>query len=359
MYEFLAALPAVLGLSGFVVFHLLRKNQEGDRITGRIISKLRAKRGEVEAAKYAGLSPRQLERRIAREQAAGELVDRQDFELLRQSLQQQFVRGLFVDSTAAVLVLASTLLFVFAPKSGAALTISGISLLDEMPQASGVLVDLDDLRLTWRADGPSEDVSVSLEDLASGKRTAELRASSAEEAVVFPAETYAPVLFTRELHKQNRLRANIRSTSNRFTSDEFSVRVGIKIAIAGFPDKVKVMARIDNTPIDFYDFEAKVLIPKKNSLDFLSFEGFKYGENDRPIEDPNDLVWSDIRLAYFGPDDARIVRPEFLGLAEPSATSDQRNRDVAPSARTGFRAADNLILDKGAGGDQRRTQTSG
>jgi hypothetical protein len=40
-YQFLAALPAVLALAGFVLYQMLGATRSGDRITGRIVDKLR------------------------------------------------------------------------------------------------------------------------------------------------------------------------------------------------------------------------------------------------------------------------------------------------------------------------------
>jgi hypothetical protein len=40
-YSFLAALPAILGFAGFVLYQFLGTNRSGDEITRRIVDKLR------------------------------------------------------------------------------------------------------------------------------------------------------------------------------------------------------------------------------------------------------------------------------------------------------------------------------
>jgi hypothetical protein len=88
--SFLSALPALLGLAGFVLYQVLGANKSGDAISRRIIDKLRAVAPD-EVPTDQRLDARQVERLIQSRHRLQEIVGKQDFELLHQALSQQFI----------------------------------------------------------------------------------------------------------------------------------------------------------------------------------------------------------------------------------------------------------------------------
>jgi hypothetical protein len=90
LFTFLSALPALLGLAGFVLYQVLGANKSGDEISRRIIEKLRS--GVTgEAPPDQRLTPKQVERLLEKQQRLRKLVGEQDFHLLKQALTQQFI----------------------------------------------------------------------------------------------------------------------------------------------------------------------------------------------------------------------------------------------------------------------------
>jgi hypothetical protein len=58
--KFLGSLPALLGLTGFIVYYFLLRNRGGDKITVEIVAKLRATIPERLPADPKKLSPSAL-----------------------------------------------------------------------------------------------------------------------------------------------------------------------------------------------------------------------------------------------------------------------------------------------------------
>jgi hypothetical protein len=95
-YTFLSALPALLGLAGFVLYQLLGANRAGDEITRRIIDKLRSATEANGAPLDQRLTPKQLGRLLEQQQRLRKVVGQHDFVLLKQALSQQFVQTILV-----------------------------------------------------------------------------------------------------------------------------------------------------------------------------------------------------------------------------------------------------------------------
>jgi hypothetical protein len=88
--SFLSAMPALLGLAGFVLYQMLGANKSGDTISQRIIDKLRAIAPD-EVPSDQRLDARQVERLLKSHYRLQEIVGKQDFDLLHQALSQQFI----------------------------------------------------------------------------------------------------------------------------------------------------------------------------------------------------------------------------------------------------------------------------
>jgi hypothetical protein len=89
-YTFLSALPALLGLTGFVLYQILGTHKSGDEISLRIVAKLRCGLGG-DAPPDLRLTPKQVGRLLEQQHRFREIAGEQDFRLLKQTLTQQFV----------------------------------------------------------------------------------------------------------------------------------------------------------------------------------------------------------------------------------------------------------------------------
>ncbi|MEO6786804.1 MAG: hypothetical protein ABI318_11785, partial [Chthoniobacteraceae bacterium] len=87
---FLSSLPAILGLTGFIVLWFLRNNSRGDATTRQILDKVRRDAPEV-ARHFEGLKGKQLENVILKDQALKGVLSEADNQLLRQAISQQFI----------------------------------------------------------------------------------------------------------------------------------------------------------------------------------------------------------------------------------------------------------------------------
>src|SRR4051794_31655058 len=93
--SFLAALPALLAVAGFVIYTLVRHQSQAQTVTRAIIAKLR-RNSPAEAESLAKLGPRQLAARLRDETNLRKSVNEQDFQLLTRVSQQEFVKALVV-----------------------------------------------------------------------------------------------------------------------------------------------------------------------------------------------------------------------------------------------------------------------
>jgi hypothetical protein len=113
LYTFLSALPALLGLAGFVLYQVLGANKSGDEITRRIVEKLRS--AAAPDLPDQRLTPKQVERLLEQQQRLRKLVGEHDFRLLKQALTQQFVLTILVHVLALGFCGWSVYLFVQTP----------------------------------------------------------------------------------------------------------------------------------------------------------------------------------------------------------------------------------------------------
>jgi hypothetical protein len=317
--QFLSSLPALLGLTGFVVYFFLARNRTGDRITLDIINKLRREAPDRLPAGADKIDAAALANVIESDARIRAKVSDQDFQLLRDALRQQFITSLTVYATCGVIFLAGIALFVHMSVRPVPITLSSISVESTDPLAKGLPVDLDDLRVHWSSVGDPEDLNVALEEMDNQRRTAPKTVNSTEGEFVFRPDDYKAILQNRNHGGQNRMRVVVQTAKSVFPSSEFAMHVGTTILAARLdPSRVKIMGMIDNRAIDFYDFEAKLLVwaaSPGQSPEPITYGGqVKYGKNDFALDPNLKYDWHSIKLVYFGPDDVRTVRTELLGF---------------------------------------------
>ncbi len=307
---FLSSLPAILGLTGFVVLWLLRNNSKGDATTRQILDKVRRDAPEV-ARHFEGLKGKQLERVILNDQALKGVLTEADNQLLRQALSQQFILSLVVYILCAGLFCFGVVMFLRQISMPPKLKVNGFGMESTSGLAKGKAVDLDDLAVTWKADGTAEDILVYLENVQTSRRSAELRTSSAQQRLVFPRDSFRPCLAERTAGRGNRVRVVCQAKDAVFQSSDFDLLVGINIW--GFYDEeknsIRLAAMIDHSLVQGYPFEAKAMVWTKGpSPQVLTFGGTMRGQGDFPVKQPETIRWDTLEIIYFGPDDPSAIR---------------------------------------------------
>jgi hypothetical protein len=225
---FLAALPALLAVAAFVIFHLIGHQNNAQAITKEIISKLR-KESPDSASKLEGLPPRQVAAKLKWDHELRTAVSTQDFDLLTRVSQHEFIKSIIVYSLIALLFIVGVGAFVYVQTRPKPVDLSDWHLESTSSEARGLAVDVDELRLSWRADGPDEDISVSLENIETKRRTVAKSVSSAQQYIIFPADSYREILANRARGTTNRIRAIARTRQGVSISNEFVLFVGINV----------------------------------------------------------------------------------------------------------------------------------
>jgi len=307
MYAFLAALPAILGLAGFVIFQLLRNQQREDNITSKIVAKLRAGHPN-RLAEYQKLNSKQLHDLLSKDQQLLKAIGAQDFELLGQALRQQHVQAMFVYAITSILFVVGVIAFLYQFNRPEPTEVTGLSLESIVPEAHGQLVDLDDLRLTWQSSGTPAPIKIYVENIDTGERTDFWNARSADGQLILRQDRYQPVIKNRRLLESNRLRIIAQADNDSFRSKEYKVTVGATITAVVFGERIKVAAMVDNGLVQRYKFEFKLVTPKKDEVDFLTLGGEVSGARDYQIENDPALDWGLTKIVYLGPDDAAFFR---------------------------------------------------
>jgi len=307
---FLSSLPAILGLTGFIVLWLLRNNSKGDATTRQILDKVRRDAPEV-ARHFEGLKGKQLERVILNDQALQGVLSDADNKLLRQALMQQFILSLVVYVLCAGLFCFGVVMFLRQISMPPKLKVSGFGMESTSELAKGKAVDLDDIVVTWKAEGTAEDVLVYMENVQTSRRSAELRTSSAQQRLIFPRDSFRPCLTDRAAGRSNRVRIVCQAKEAIFQSSDFDLLVGINIW--GFYDEekssVRLAAMIDHSLVQGYQFEAKAMVWTKGpSPQILTFGGPMRGQGDFRVEQPQTIRWDTLQIVYLGPDDSSVIR---------------------------------------------------
>jgi hypothetical protein len=313
-YTFLAALPAILALAGFVLYQLLGTQAKGDEVTKRIVAKLR-QNAPSRIEKDRRLTGSQVEGLLEGDQELQKLIGDQDFQLLRQALHQQFVISLTVYSLAVLFCALSVGLFVRQAEAKKHLQIDHWSIASEDPNSRGVPVDLDTLEVSWQSSGDPEDVKAYLENVQTTMRTDPITVSSSEQKAEFQTASYRRILRNRERGQATRIRVIVQARDAVFRSDPVDLQVGITVlTVVDAESYLTIAAMIDNSRIPNYDFEAKVVVPPRSPAqeDLSLGPSIPYRFTPQRIARTHQLDWRSAKGVYIGPDDPRLVRFQFL-----------------------------------------------
>jgi hypothetical protein len=313
-YSFLAALPALLALAGFVVYQLVGTNRSGDEITRRIVDKLR-KNAPTKLTEDKRFSGSQLERLLLADQELHKVVGEQDFLLLKQALHQQFIISLTVYSLAVLFCALSAFLFVRQVQAKKEFRIDHISFASTEPQSGGIPVDTDLLQISWQSSGEPEDATAYLENVQTHAKTDVVVVPASEHTIRFQSASYKAILTNRHRGDSNRIRLVLQSKLTVFASDVIDLPVGLTVlTVVDSTAQLTVAAMIDNSRIPNYDFEAKIAIPPRTSSGRFVSVGPSISYRFKPQTIPNakQVDWPSAKGVYLGPDDPRLVRFRFL-----------------------------------------------
>jgi len=315
---FLAGLPALLGFTGFVVYQVLQRAGNSNPIVTDIVGKLRKE--APERFPDQRLRASQVERLLSKDSSLRRAITDQDFVLLKKVLNQQFWTALFVYVICAGLFVFGVISYLRE------LNQTKVSEITIESQGGGAPVDLDPLVVRWKSDGEIQMLTAYLENIQTGWRSTAYQVHSADRSVTFCSADYASILAVRSLGGSNRVRVVLESKSQTFPSKEFNVMVGVVLLLVATPEKTTLAATIDNTLVQGYQYEAKVLLHKKSSGDLVSLGGQITAKQDFHLANPASIDWAATKIAYLGPDNQKTIRPSFmidhsLGLAPPRAQS--------------------------------------
>lgn len=331
MYEFLTSLPALLGICGFIVYQLIKSREQNGEISLKIIDKLRQDLPE-RFENRDKLSSKQLFDLLQEDNVIRDRISDQDFRLLQHSITTNFIKELCVYALVFFCIVFSIAGYVYLSAKADELEVSGMQLHSIEPVAKGRAVDLDTLKLVWSSSGNPKELRVYLENVDTKLRSYTLNVNSAEGAVEFTKDDYSEILNQRSPGGWNRVRAVMKTEDRSFFSSEFKLYVGITIIAVNFGEKITIGAMIDNRSVQGYNFDAKLVVWRKDSVDAISFDGgISNGQRSYPIDKSYLYDWAGAKLVYLGPDDGSLIRTRIEYDAEQLAEAEEADKvETAP-----------------------------
>ena len=303
---FLAGLPALLGIVGFVVYQILQHFGKTNAIVSAIVQKLRL--AAPERVSDQRLTAGAVDRLLRRDDSLRRLISEQDFTLLKKVLNQQFVTALVVYVLCAALCVFGVLQYV---RQQNAIKISDIDVAS--PGRDHTLVDLDPLVVNWKNEGEAKQLRVYLENVVDHSRSQAYTVESTNRTVTFCPEDYRQIRRLRDKGQQNAFHVVLEGPNRVFTSNEFELRVCVQLLLVADAHKATLAALIDNTLVQGYSYEAKVALPRKKSLTPHVLGGTITSKADWPLKKPDSIDWQSAKIVFFSPEhDQSIVRPSFL-----------------------------------------------
>ncbi len=303
---FLAGLPALLGIVGFIAYQILQHFGKSNAIVSAIVEKLRLAAPErVPDQRLTAIS---VDRLLRRDDGLRRIISEQDFALLKKVLNQQFVTALVVYVLCGGLCIFGVLQYV---KQQNATKVTGIGVVG--PGGEHTLVDLDPLTVNWKSEGDRQRLRVYLENVLDHGRSKAYTVESAGRTVTFCPDDYQSIRTVREKGGRNGFHAVLETPDHVFTSEEFDLMVGIQLLLVADPKKATLAAMIDHSLVQGYTYEAKVVLPQKRSLTPIVFGGTIVSKEDWQLKKPDSIDWQSVKIAFLSPpQDRSFVRPSFL-----------------------------------------------
>ncbi len=179
---------------------------------------------------YASLTPARIEKLLREDADARKAVNEQDIKVIRHIVYLQYA------TTFAVLVVCALLIgcgIYFAsrpeplsvnPRPPGAVSSNG-------PDSSGILVDLDPLKVEWDTAGQVETIAIFIENADGGGRTVKKNVLSDVRSVVFSPDELRGVLANRNYHGHNRVRTVVEWSGHAKRSSPVDLFVGIQVKL--------------------------------------------------------------------------------------------------------------------------------
>ncbi len=155
---FLAGLPALLGVVGFIAYQILQHFGKPNAIVSAIVQKLRL--AAPERVPDQRLTAGSVDRLLRRDDGLRRIISEQDFVLLKKVLNQQFVTAILVYLLCGGLCVFGVLQYVKQQNTTKVtdIAVSG-------PGGEHTLVDLDPIAVNWKSEGESQQLRVYLENI--------------------------------------------------------------------------------------------------------------------------------------------------------------------------------------------------
>ena len=304
--EFLAGLPALLGIVGFVVYQILQHSGKPNAVISAIVEKLRL--AAPERMPDQRLTASAVDRLLRRDDGLRHLVSEQDFALVKKVLNQQFVTSLVVYLLCGGLCVFGVLQYV---RQQTATRISDIAVVG--PGGAQALVDLDPLNVSWKTEGEPQRVRAYLENVLDGSRSKIYTTDSTDRSVTFCPDDYKSVRASREKGGHSGIRVVLEAPKQVFRSEKFDLLVGVQLLLVADTKTATLAATIDNVLVQGYTYEAQVVLPQKKSLAPVVFGGTITSKKDWPLKKPDSIDWTSIKIVFFAPPlDRNTVRPSYL-----------------------------------------------
>lgn len=328
IYRFLAGLPAILGVAGFFAYLWVGQSRVGGEMLKRIVTKLRAD-PNIDIERYGALTPAKLKGLIATDERVRHGVNQGDRDLLRLLIVFQYLLAALVLVVCAALVGVS--IWLYARPEPFSLTQVGPKAV--AAEALGQLVELDPIDVAWTYRGTDQSVSVFLENVDTGDRTAKKTVLASARSVRFAPAELLPVLKDRSFHGKNRVRSVAEWAGGHSASDPQDLLVGIEVDLMLFGrlatpggqvrDIHTLYATIDrsteNMPHD-YRFSGDFVASTKGGPPIVVPLQSDNVDGEVRLPDLSQVDWArPTGFVYGGPDRPEIVRAKVSGKPPPTA----------------------------------------
>jgi len=226
VYQFLAGLPALLGVAGFFAYLWAGQSRVGGEIFKQIVAKLRTA-PNLDITQYSSLTPARIGKLIESDSRVRDVVNEQDRKLLTLLIIFQHALTVIVLLVCAGLIAVSV--WLVARPQPLSVAVGPPTAVEK--DAGGLLVDTDPVMVQWSATGRAEPVSVYLENVDAGSKTAKKELSSDIRSIVFKSAELAKVAVNRGYHQSNRIRSVVEWSTNRSVSEVKNLLVGIDVEL--------------------------------------------------------------------------------------------------------------------------------
>ncbi|TCN60151.1 hypothetical protein D0809_09465 [Flavobacterium circumlabens] len=317
MNTFLASLPAILGIVGFVTYLLVKKSITADPIIQKVLDKLQREAPEF-YNHIQNLPEKEMIKLIKQDNDFRNEISVGDRAILSKALTNQFLTNIFVYSLCGLLLIIGIILFL-RPKP---LEIQSITLQNTNTTSKEIITDLDPITVTWTSTGSNEQLYAVLVNAETGNQTKRIAVQASEGRVKFVVDKYSnfdKILTNREPYGYNRIKAILYGSSNSFQSKEVEIKVGIKIiAYEEKPNKLKFYAIIDQVIADNFLFAPRLaLFTDEHFNGQKIFEAPNYSSNPTlTIQDPQN--YTSVNLAFtVNPQDivdSKLIRTDIPSL---------------------------------------------